>query len=327
MSVEQVRQHGDAHNQRKLLPDTVLWPVRPRKESVPPRNEQFFIDNRSRLHDRCCPGFRCGLTLGGGISYCGPGKSWTCNQVAAFEVVLAHGNIVEATETEDADLGRALRGGSNNFGVITRINLRTFEQGLLWYTMTINPRLAVDQQIAIFADLMSPQNTQPNDNATPPYFQPVLDLPAVPVPGLAGTVVANMSRLAANAATMQAPQAAQYMTATVTFEPTDAMIKEAYAAFSKSLPQIDPEQPLPPQIYEEQGRSGANARGLTGQGGRSLVVYLISPSWSDAAQIQQVYNAARVLMDDISARVNALGIHDPYIYLNYAAPWQEVLSS
>lgn len=71
--------------------------------------------------------------------------------------MLAHGNIVEATETEDADLGRALRGGSNNFGVITRINLRTFEQGLLWYTMTINPRLAVDQQIAIFADLMSPQ--------------------------------------------------------------------------------------------------------------------------------------------------------------------------
>lgn len=85
-------------------------------------------------------------------------------------------------------------------------------------------------------------STQPNDNATPPYFQPVLDLPAVPVPGLAGTVVANMSRLAANAATMQAPQAAQYMTATVTFEPTDAMIKEAYAAFSKSLPQIDPER-------------------------------------------------------------------------------------
>lgn len=179
-----------------------------------------------------------GLTLGGGISYFGPREGWTCNQAIAFEVVLANGDIVKATETENSDLWWALRGGSNNFGVVTRIDFRTFEQGLLWYTMTFNPLSVVDQQIAIYADLMSPQKydinasyltgwayaathglsvtlnqliyTRPNGNATPPYFQPVLDLPAVPVPGLAGTVVANMSKLAADAATMQAPQAAQY---------------------------------------------------------------------------------------------------------------------
>jgi hypothetical protein len=128
----------------------------------------------------------------------------------------------------------------------------------------------------------------------------------------------------------------RYMTATVTFEPTEAMIKETYAAFNKSLPQIQNItgiswtlnlEPLPPQIYDAQGGSGANALGLTGEGGRSLVVCLVSPSWSDAAQNQQVYDAARALMDDISARAKTLGVHDPYIYLNYAAPWQEVIAS
>ncbi|KAI8623619.1 putative oxidoreductase [Xylariaceae sp. FL1651] len=305
-----------------------------------------------------------GLTLGGGISYFGPREGWTCNQVTAFEVVLANGNIVKATETENPDLWWALRGGSNNFGIVTRMDFRTFEQGLLWYTMTFNPLSVVDQQIAIYADLMSPQKydinasyltgwayaakhglsvtlnqliyTRPNGNATPPYFQPVLDLPGITIPGLTGTVVKNMSTLAADAATIQVPQAAQYMTATVTFEPTEAMIKEAYTAFNRSLPQVQNVtgiswtlnlEPLPPQMYEAQGGSGANALGLTGQGGRSLVVCLISPSWSDAAQNEQVYAAARALMDDISVRAKTLGVYNPYIYLNYAAPWQDVVSS
>lgn len=111
----------------------------------------------------------------------------------------------------------------------------------------------------------------------------------------------------------------RYTTSPVTFEPTEAMIKEAFAAFNKSLAQVQNItqiswilnlEPLPPQIYKVQGGSGANTLSITGQGGRSPVVCLISVGWPDAAQNQQVYDAARALMDDISARAKTLGTYD-----------------
>ncbi|KAI1345673.1 putative oxidoreductase [Xylaria sp. FL0043] len=303
-----------------------------------------------------------GLTLGGGISYFSPREGWTCNQATAFEVVLADGSIVEANENANADLWWGLRGGSNNLGIVTRIDFRTFEQGPLWYSMTFNPLTEVETLIKIYADIMAPQNydvnasyltgwayaatqgitvtlnqliyTQPSGNATPAYFKPILDLPSIKT-GISGTVVGNMSTLAAKSATMQVPQAAQYMTATITFEPTEAMIRETYAAFNASLPQIQNVtgiswalnlEPLPPQIYTRGGVE-TNALGLTNENGRSLVVCLISPSWSDGGQNEQVYAAARALMDDIAARAKTLGVYDSYIYLNYAAPWQDVIPS
>lgn len=32
-------------------------------------------------------------------------------------------------------------------------------------------------------------------------------------------------------------------------------------------------------------------------------------------------------MADIEAEAKRLGVYDPYIYLNYAAPWQNVIAS
>ncbi|RYO92391.1 hypothetical protein DL766_000361 [Monosporascus sp. MC13-8B] len=52
--------------------------------------------------------------------------------VIEYEVVLASGDIVNANETSNADLWRALRGGGNNFGIVTRYEMRTFEQGQLY---------------------------------------------------------------------------------------------------------------------------------------------------------------------------------------------------
>lgn len=44
-------------------------------------------------------------------------------------MVLASGEIVNANADEHTDLWRALRGGGNNFGVVTRFDLKTFKQG------------------------------------------------------------------------------------------------------------------------------------------------------------------------------------------------------
>ena len=72
------------------------------------------------------------LTPEGGISYFGPRYGWTCDTVHNFEVVLASGDVVNANLHSNSDLFKALKGGSNNFGVVTRFDYETFQQGLLW---------------------------------------------------------------------------------------------------------------------------------------------------------------------------------------------------
>lgn len=73
-----------------------------------------------------------GLTVGGGISWFSTRFGWTMDTVANFQVVLADGRIVNANDQENADLAWALRGGSNNFGVVTRVDLEAFEHAPFW---------------------------------------------------------------------------------------------------------------------------------------------------------------------------------------------------
>ena len=50
-----------------------------------------------------------------------------------IEIVLADGAITQANASSNRDLFKALKGGSNNFGVVTRITLRTIPwTGNMW---------------------------------------------------------------------------------------------------------------------------------------------------------------------------------------------------
>ncbi len=74
-----------------------------------------------------------GLTLGGGLSFFSPKVGWVADNVLNFEVVLASGEVVNASSTNHSHLFRALKGGSSNFGIVTRVKIQTFEStGRLW---------------------------------------------------------------------------------------------------------------------------------------------------------------------------------------------------
>lgn len=96
-----------------------------------------------------------GLTTGGGISYFSTRYGWTCDTVSNFEVVLANGTIVNANAEQNSDLLFALRGGSNNFGVVTRVDLQAFEQGPIWGGTVFYPLSTIDQHLKAFVDLNS----------------------------------------------------------------------------------------------------------------------------------------------------------------------------
>jgi FAD/FMN-containing dehydrogenase len=70
-----------------------------------------------------------GLTLGGGFGYLTRRFGWTSDNVVGMDVVTASGEVVRASETENADLLWGLRGGGGNFGIMTSVRYRLHEVG------------------------------------------------------------------------------------------------------------------------------------------------------------------------------------------------------
>ncbi|KAL0565080.1 hypothetical protein V5O48_016951 [Marasmius crinis-equi] len=71
-----------------------------------------------------------GLILGGGLSFLSPSHGFAADSIKELDVVLADGTLVTATATNpQSDLLRALKGGGNRFGIVTRYELYPVHTG------------------------------------------------------------------------------------------------------------------------------------------------------------------------------------------------------
>lgn len=70
-----------------------------------------------------------GLTLGGGFGYLTRRFGWTVDNLEEVEIVTADGVIRIANRDQHSDLFWAIRGGSGNFGVVTRFTFRLHTVG------------------------------------------------------------------------------------------------------------------------------------------------------------------------------------------------------
>ena len=291
-----------------------------------------------------------GLTVGGGISFHSPRVGFTADTVTNFQVVLADGRIVDSKD--DADLDWSLRGGSNNFGVVTRLDLAPIEQGQLWGGNVYSAIDTADAQLRFLAGFCDPATydeyaslimtlaydgstgTQLFSNAveyTKPEAEPPVFAPLMEIPTFYNTMrIDSMASISAElAATSPRGGRASFMT--LTHGATLPMLEAVLAAFNTSVAAVRGVdaitwtlslEPLPPAIYERHAHD--NALGLDGRGGKGLVVTLLTAMWSDAADDATVEAAGEALHDDIKAAAQELGEYDPWLYLNYAsrAAWQ-----
>ncbi len=70
-----------------------------------------------------------GLTLGGGFGWLTRPFGMTIDNLAAADVVTAQGKLVHASDTENADLFWAVRGGGGNFGIVTAFEFNLHKLG------------------------------------------------------------------------------------------------------------------------------------------------------------------------------------------------------
>ncbi|KAK0499164.1 FAD dependent oxidoreductase [Armillaria luteobubalina] len=73
-----------------------------------------------------------GFTLGGGYSWLSNQYGLALDNVVRYELVVPNGTVVTVTDTSHTDLFFSLKGGGNNYGIVTRFTLKTHPQGAVW---------------------------------------------------------------------------------------------------------------------------------------------------------------------------------------------------
>ena len=94
-----------------------------------------------------------GLTLGGGIGWLMSKHGLTADNLTSAEIVTPDGEVVTASEREDADLLWGLRGGGGNFGVVTEFTYQAHPVGPeIFFTVVLYHADHARQALKLYRD-------------------------------------------------------------------------------------------------------------------------------------------------------------------------------
>ncbi|KAF1951058.1 FAD-binding domain-containing protein [Byssothecium circinans] len=304
-----------------------------------------------------------GQITNGGLSWLSPQVGFSCDQVTSFEVVLADGSIVTASASDHADLWLALRGGSNNFGIVTRVTMATLPHARIWGGSSIYMEVDWPAQLREFATFLD-EIDDPHgylllsigymgamgrimcknsvyytklaggcEEANPP-------LPIVPFSTGIPTRITPMSRLGVGSikefadieAAAKDGARVVYMTTTFGLDlPLLNSVSEAFKATIETLKAVPglvyslSFQGFSMSLLSESASKGGNSLGLSPEGG-PLVLMLLFSSWEASADDDLVISTQQSLIGDVDALARNKGRYFAYRFLPYAHVGQDVFT-
>jgi FAD/FMN-containing dehydrogenase len=96
-----------------------------------------------------------GLVLGGGLGWLMRKYGLACDNLLSVDVVTANGEFLTASESENADIFWAIRGGGGNFGIVTSFEYRVHELESITGGMTLYPPDMLKDMFRFYRDYTS----------------------------------------------------------------------------------------------------------------------------------------------------------------------------
>ncbi|CAI7674902.1 hypothetical protein N7533_011302 [Penicillium manginii] len=291
-----------------------------------------------------------GFTLGGGTSPFSNKYGWSLDNVYEYEVVLSNGTITTASEKHNPDLYFALRGGGNNFGIVTAFTVRTFSQGPVFTSMTTYSANQSNQVLDKVYDLFTDKSLSGNKemgydlyysyssesgqftlSGTQRYGKPIQNPPVFAainrIPTMSrNTNIGSMSEAVDGTDSMGTTR---HLFATLSVAPSRSLLSKGLEIFQeeveaiKHVPGLVPNfisYPLQRNAIKAMKQRGGNALGIDRD--EPLFLILISTAWSKSANDAEVNRMTANTIERLNTAAKKLGVASRYKYINYASAAQ-----
>ncbi|PWW75388.1 FAD-binding domain-containing protein [Tuber magnatum] len=301
-----------------------------------------------------------GLLLGAGLSFFGNELGLAVDNVKTYEVVLYNGTIVHANATSHPDLHRALKGGGDNFGVITRYELMTNNLpdwiwgGMVYYNESQLSQVEdvvydyhVDKAVNDVKTHVLPQfgfngTTNETANFSPIFYNGALNsTPAALQPWLDAQPYRNTMRQA------QMVDLAREFNAgfgyglvqvqrTFTIYADKQFFRDVWYQFQvwlqgyRHIPGfygLHCNMPVTPNAVQEGVRNGGNVLGLEDAGDRTLSILYFGLTFNNLSDTAEVFPAFANFVESMIRLAEQRGVRHRYIMWSYAGHDQRVIES
>lgn len=291
----------------------------------------------------------------GGISWYSNLYGLGCDNIVAYEVVLANGSIVSASKDSLPDLYKALRGGTGNFGIVTMFHVKVYPYTGMWAGHKAFERKYGAEatkgfiDAGLISDSEDPKSfcllslitenkvwrwgvslTYCDAVEKPAAFRAIDAIPAL-------RTDCDMRSQTKVALQMEAtyPKWLQYCIWTVATQVDVTTLRICCDIWMEELQplSVDVEGLLPvlsiqymtAGVIAGAGRNGGNVTGLART--QPFILYCAEPRWIHARDDMRVNAAINRAFKRMSVESKRLGTGHDYLYSNYSSQYQDALSS
>ncbi|KAJ5995236.1 hypothetical protein N7481_002213 [Penicillium waksmanii] len=292
-----------------------------------------------------------GLSLIGGFHYFNNKYGYAMDNVVSYDVVLGNGTQVTATKSSHKDLFWALKGGANNYGLVTKFTLRTYDMPKVSTTIQVYNESGIPDFLNAVCDMAHLDEKDPiaagmvasvQYNATtkvssasllgvqegiskpPSQFANFSAIPAI-------TRINNVTTMKQWATDLDSPkQMFRVMFSHKTMKPDAEVLVSIYKAWKDAVDQIADVQGLYPTFVTNVASAPAARVALTNGVGNVWgledtphILWQFSTGWALAQDDLRIEAWSRQLAENLHAINVEKGIASEFVYMGDAGEWQD----